>query len=521
MPRDDALVDEDGSHHGAGSQEDAPDNPVAAKSAEKRQAPAKGLVGDHQHCRDEDKEDHGNHFEHVPLLGVLVNQRRRRTGFLQLLAGLCGQECHRHQPQRQHTQGPRQVAPPAPDQGIDDGAQAGDGPEYDYGVDKQDMGRKPTNFDQVKTPPKHGATGSDAGAADPLRGRDSYDSSMGSRELAGIAGQLYALPYGEFVAARTAAAKDIGRPGVTPAAQRALAAEVRALPKPSLAAWAVNMLAAHHPDILRDLAELGDAMQAAQAALDAAGLRRLAQDRRRLLTGAVAAARVLATERGRAISAAVATEVEQTLRAATADPGAAAAVQSGCLLRSLSADGVDVVDLTGAVAVPGSPAGGEPGSSAAQGRPDGGAAVGSSETPRRVEPPGAAAGGAAGARPSAEKPLLRAVGGARTAPSPSAVQRARSGLQLAEESAAAANEEERRAAAELAAAAAETTRLADEALDLRRRLDLAEAGLKEARKRHQLAAAMAQQTARAAERQRRQEVLARERVLRLSNTPEA
>jgi hypothetical protein len=344
---------------------------------------------------------------------------------------------------------------------------------------------------------------------------------MGSRELSGIAGQLYALPYGEFVAARTAAAKDIGRPGVTPAAQRALAAEVRALPKPSLAAWAVNMLAAHHPDILRDLAKLGDAMQAAQAALDAAGLRRLAQDRRRLLAGAVAAARVLATERGRAISAAVATEVEQTLRAATADPGAAAAVQSGCLLRSLSADGVGGVGRTDAVAGPGSPAGGGPGSSAAQGRPDGVAAVGSSEPTRRVEPPGAAAGGAAGARPSAEKPLLRAVGGARTAASPSAVERAQSGLQLAEESAAAANEEERRAAAELAAAAAETTRLADEALDLRRRLDLAEAGLKEARKRHQLAAAMAQQTARAAERQRRQEVLARERVLRLSNTPEA
>ncbi|RKR18962.1 hypothetical protein [Arthrobacter oryzae] len=347
---------------------------------------------------------------------------------------------------------------------------------------------------------------------------------MGSRELAGIAGPLYALPYGEFVAARTAAAQDTSRLGVTPAAQRALAAEVRALPKPSLAAWAVNMLAAHHPEILRDLAELGDAMQAAQAALDAAGLRRLAQERRRLLSGAVAAARVLATERGRSISAAVATEVEQTLRAATADPGAAAAVQSGCLLRALSADGVDVVDLAGAVALPGSPAGQGPGSSAARGPADGGAAGGASEPPRRVEPPGAGAGGAASAagdQPPAGQPRLRAVGRARTAPSPSAVDRAHSGLALAEESAAVANEDARRAAAELAAAAAETTRLADEALDLRRRLDLAEAGLKEARKRHQLAAAMAQQTARAAERQRRQEVLARERVLRLSNTPEA
>ena len=37
---------------------------------------------------------------------------------------------------------------------------------------------------------------------------------------------------------------------------------------------------------------------------------------------------------------------------------------------------------------------------------------------------------------------------------------------------------------------------------------------------HELASALAQQTARAADRQRRKEVLARERVLRLGNTPE-
>ena len=110
---------------------------------------------------------------------------------------------------------------------------------------------------------------------------------MGSRELAGIAGPLYALPYGEFVAARTAAAKDVSSAGLTAAEQRALAAEVRALPKPSVAAWAVNMLAAHSPEILRELAALGTSMQAAQDALDAADLRRLAQQRRQLLAGAV------------------------------------------------------------------------------------------------------------------------------------------------------------------------------------------------------------------------------------------
>ncbi|WP_223914383.1 hypothetical protein [Arthrobacter sp. NicSoilC12] len=123
------------------------------------------------------------------------------------------------------------------------------------------------------------------------------------------------------MAARTAAAKDVSSAGVTAAEQRALAAAVRALPKPSVAAWAVNMLAVHSPEILRELAALGTSMQAAQDALDAADLRRLAQQRRQLLGSTVKAAQALAARHGRAISAAVATEVEQTLRAATADPG--------------------------------------------------------------------------------------------------------------------------------------------------------------------------------------------------------
>lgn len=344
---------------------------------------------------------------------------------------------------------------------------------------------------------------------------------MGSRELAGIAGPLYALPYGDFVAARTAAAKDVSSAGVTAAEQRALAAAVRALPKPSVAAWAVNMLAAHSPEILRELAALGTSMQAAQDALDAADLRRLAQQRRQLLGSTVKAAQALAARHGRAISAAVATEVEQTLRAATADPGAAAAVQSGCLLRALSADGVDVVDLAGAVAVPGSHAATVPGTGAAPGtasvrgtEPAPGA--GGTEPADRTAQRGTTAGG----KPTTEQPRLRAVGTARMTPTPSAVERARAALEAAEVAAAEADEEAGRAAAELAEVTAETTLLADEVRELRRRLDAAEAGLKTARKNHELAAALAQQTARAADRQRRKEVLARERVLRLGNTPE-
>ncbi|MFF2246263.1 hypothetical protein ACFVTM_19055 [Arthrobacter sp. NPDC058130] len=340
---------------------------------------------------------------------------------------------------------------------------------------------------------------------------------MGTRELAGIAGPLYALPYGDFVAARTAAAKDVGSVGVSAAEQRALAAEVRALPKPSVAAWAVNMLAVHSPETLQELAGLGASMQAAQAALDAATLRLLAQQRRELLAAATKTAQALAARQGRAISAAVAGEVEQTLRAATADPGAAAAVQSGCLLRALSADGVDVVDLAGAVAVPGSHAAAGTGAGTARKPAGGGAGVRGAEPAVRAAHRGDTAGG----KPSPEQPRLRAVGKTQVTPTPSAVERARAALEEAEEAASEADDDARRAAAELAEAAAASARLTDEVRELRRRLDAAEAELKGARKRHELAAALVQQTARAADRQRRKEDLARERVLRLGNTPEA
>ena len=182
-----------------------------------------------------------------------------------------------------------------------------------------------------------------------LPGPGFYDSCMGEQELADVAAQLYALPFDDFVAARTAAAKD----AAAAKERRSLAAEVRSLPKPSVAAWTVNMLAARRPETLRELAGLGQSMRAAQASLDAAELRRLGQERRQLLSGAVKAAQAVAEQLGRKISGTIAAEVESTLRAATADAGAAAAVQSGRLLRALSADGVDVVDLSGAVALPG------------------------------------------------------------------------------------------------------------------------------------------------------------------------
>lgn len=326
-----------------------------------------------------------------------------------------------------------------------------------------------------------------------LPGPGFYDSCMGEQGLADVAAQLYALPFDDFVAARAAAAKEAAA-----AEQRSLAAEVRSLPKPSVAAWAVNMLAARRPETLRELAGLGQSMRAAQSSLDAPELRRLGQERRQLLNGAVKAARTVAGQQGRKISGPIAAEVEATLRAATADAGAAAAVQSGCLLRALSADGVDIVDLSGAVALPG-------------------LAVQAAPAPTPAEE----AVRTGTTRPKeTDQPRLRAVRPEPRRTTPSALERARSLLKDAEEAAEAATREARQDEEELASLTALTTELSDTVRGLRGQLAQCEQELKAAGKRRELAAAEAQQAARAAEKARRAADLARERVLRLGNTPD-
>mgnify|MGYP000262281152 CR=1 FL=1 len=328
-----------------------------------------------------------------------------------------------------------------------------------------------------------------------LPGPGFYDSCMGEQGLAEVAAQLYTLPFDEFVAARTAAAKD----AAAAKERRSLAAEVRSLPKPSVAAWTVNMLAARRPETLRELAGLGQSMRAAQSSLDAPELRRLGQERRQLLSGAVRAAQEVAGQLGRKISPAIAAEVEATLRAATADEGAAAAVQSGRLLRALSADGVDVVDLSGAVALPGLVAPATPGP-----------APGPSEEAVRTGT----------TRPQeAEQPRLRAVRPEPRKTTPSALERARTLHKDAEEAAGAAAGKARQINEELASLAALTTELSDTVRGLREQLAQREQELKAAGKRRELAEAEAQQAARAADKARRTADLARERVLRLGNTP--
>ncbi|GAA3905723.1 transposase [Microbacterium invictum] len=163
-----------------------------------------------------------------------------------------------------------------------------------------------------------------------------------SPELNGIAAELYALAPDAFTAARNARAKE--------AEDSAFAAEIRALRKPLVAAWVVNLFAREHAGELTEALELAEALREAQADLDAATLTTLSRERRALVRSLAKKAGDAAAERGERITVSTLEAVVETLNAAMFDGAAAAAVASGRLVRPLQASGSDAVDLAGALA---------------------------------------------------------------------------------------------------------------------------------------------------------------------------
>jgi hypothetical protein len=158
---------------------------------------------------------------------------------------------------------------------------------------------------------------------------------------------LYAVPAADFVAARTTAAKE-----ATAGGDRALAKQITALKKPSAAAAAVNALARAHGERIGELARLHDEFSAAQDDGNRDALQALGARRRELIAALTARARELVQDAGGSVSAAASDEVGATFLAAIADDTAAKAVASGCLVRALTADGLDPADIDDAVALP-------------------------------------------------------------------------------------------------------------------------------------------------------------------------
>jgi hypothetical protein len=166
-------------------------------------------------------------------------------------------------------------------------------------------------------------------------------------DLDDVADELYGVPPEEFVAARTGARDRAKKAGDKP-----LAAGIAALPKPATAAWVCNLLVRTQRSEITQLVELGGMMREAQRSLSGEQMKELGKQRSQVVAALTRQARALAHQRGHDVSAAIAEQVEGTLRAAVADPDAGEALLGGRLTTPLSYTGLGPVDLGGAVATP-------------------------------------------------------------------------------------------------------------------------------------------------------------------------
>lgn len=153
-------------------------------------------------------------------------------------------------------------------------------------------------------------------------------------DLADAAAALLRRPLPTFVAERKRLATAAREHGDTD-----LATAILALRKPSVAAWALNVLAAHQPTALDELEQLGASLATAQSAGDAAALRSLGADRRALVARLVDTTVAAAAEEGATLSSTVVETVRQSLQAASADADLVAQLSSGRLTDAPTSSG--------------------------------------------------------------------------------------------------------------------------------------------------------------------------------------
>jgi hypothetical protein len=124
---------------------------------------------------------------------------------------------------------------------------------------------------------------------------------------------LYWVPPDAFTAERTKLAKAAKQRGDAAAAKRISAAR-----KPTTAAWIVNRLAIGDQQAQTRIAELGESLRAAHAAMDGVQIRELSARQHALIDELTRAA--IATAEVKAPSSALRDDIAGTLQAAVADP---------------------------------------------------------------------------------------------------------------------------------------------------------------------------------------------------------
>ncbi|MFA1550549.1 hypothetical protein [Actinomadura chokoriensis] len=151
-------------------------------------------------------------------------------------------------------------------------------------------------------------------------------------DFSSAADELFGGRPGRFVATRKRLARE-ARDGGDPA----LAKRIDALRRPTLSAWAVNLLSRSAAGELERLLEVGAELRSAWGS--GGGLRDLEQRRAGLVASLVRTAADLAAEAGDALREQAVREVEDTLQAATVDEAIAGEVREGRLSQPRSHTG--------------------------------------------------------------------------------------------------------------------------------------------------------------------------------------
>ncbi len=136
--------------------------------------------------------------------------------------------------------------------------------------------------------------------------------------------RLYGVDPAEFIATRNQLAKD----------NPALAKPLRELRRPTVSAWAVNLLARSAAEEVGWLLDVGAQLRDAWASGDHIG--GIEQRRSELIARLVRMGRELAADAGQPLHEPAVREIEETLQAATIDPDVAADVRAGRLAKARS-----------------------------------------------------------------------------------------------------------------------------------------------------------------------------------------
>ncbi|MFF4035096.1 hypothetical protein ACFYZ2_36075 [Streptomyces sviceus] len=138
------------------------------------------------------------------------------------------------------------------------------------------------------------------------------------RDVEAVLDDLYTTPPADFVVRREELAAAAKAAGHADDARR-----IHAARRPTLAAWAANLLLRSQPQESRQFLELGQALREAYRTLDAVGINELSEQRRSIVAALSGQAAQLAQEAGHRLSDQVRQDVESTLRAVLTDPDAA------------------------------------------------------------------------------------------------------------------------------------------------------------------------------------------------------